>query len=57
MPDDDDWSDKSERDYDQVKESEKQMGKSDDEAEESGALTVNKETARKGDAEDIVKNE
>jgi hypothetical protein len=57
MPDNTDWSDKSGRDYDQVKESEKQMGKSDDEAEESASLTVNMETARKGDAEDVVKNE
>jgi len=57
MPDNNDWSGKSERDYDQVKESEKQMGKSDDEAEESAALTVNKETARKGDAKDVVTNE
>ncbi|WP_430866959.1 hypothetical protein [Demequina aurantiaca] len=57
MPDKADWSDKSERQYDQVKESERQMGKTDAEAEESAALTVNKEQARKGDAKEVVENE
>lgn len=56
MPDNDNWSDKRERQYDHVKESEKQMGKSDDTAEEIAARTVNKERARKGETEDVVKN-
>jgi hypothetical protein len=51
-----DWSEKSERQYEHVLESEKQMGKSDDEAKEIAARTVNKERARKGDTKDVVEN-
>lgn len=57
MPDNNNWSDKSERQYEHVKESEKVMGKSDGTAEEIAARTVNKERARKGEAEDAVKND
>jgi hypothetical protein len=57
MPDNNDWSAKRERQYEHVKESEKEMGKSDDEAEEIAARTVNKERARKGETKDVVKND
>lgn len=57
MPENNNWSDKRERQYEHVKESEQQMGKADAEAEEIAARTVNKERARKGEAEDVVKNE
>ncbi|WP_201774498.1 hypothetical protein [Demequina aurantiaca] len=57
MPDNNNWSEKRERQYEHVKESEKEMGKSDDRAEEIAARTVNKERARKGETKDVVEND
>lgn len=45
------WSDKDERMYDHVKESEKEQGKSDDRAEEIAARTVNKQRRKEGRTE------
>ena len=42
------WSDKDERQYDHVKESELERGKSEDEAEEIAARTVNKTRRQEG---------
>ncbi|MFZ0218378.1 MAG: Rho termination factor N-terminal domain-containing protein [Candidatus Dormiibacterota bacterium] len=44
------WSDKRERQYQHVKESQEQRGRSEDTAEEIAARTVNKERARTGEA-------
>jgi hypothetical protein len=44
------WSDKRERQYDHIKKSLKQRGKSEDTAEEIAARTVNKERAQHGEA-------
>jgi hypothetical protein len=44
------WSDKRERQYEHVLESEKQQGRSTKRAKEIAARTVNKERARKGEA-------
>ncbi|MGH2934601.1 MAG: plasmid stabilization protein [Gaiellaceae bacterium] len=44
------WSDKRERQYEHVKESEKQQGRSTKRAKEIAARTVNKELARTGEA-------
>ncbi len=44
------WSKKRERQYDHVKKSLKEQGRSTDEAEEIAARTVNKERAQKGEA-------
>jgi plasmid stabilization system protein ParE len=44
------WSDKRERQYEHIKESAKERGKSEDVAEEIAARTVNKERARSGEA-------
>jgi hypothetical protein len=44
------WSDKRERQYDHIKKSLKEQGRSEDKAEEIAARTVNKERARKGEA-------
>jgi len=44
------WSNKRERQYEHVKESEKQQGRSTKRAKEIAARTVNKERARTGEA-------
>ncbi|WP_117211931.1 plasmid stabilization protein [Allorhizocola rhizosphaerae] len=44
------WSNKRERQYEHIKASAKQRGKSEDTAEEIAARTVNKERARSGEA-------
>jgi plasmid stabilization system protein ParE len=44
------WSAKRERQYEHIKDSAKQRGKSEDVAEEIAARTVNKERARHGEA-------
>ena len=46
------WSRKRERQYDHIKESLRERGHSEDEAEEIAARTVNKERARHGEAEE-----
>jgi plasmid stabilization system protein ParE len=43
------WSDKRERQYEHIKESYKDEGASNDEAEERAARTVNKERAEHGE--------
>jgi plasmid stabilization system protein ParE len=43
------WSDKRERQYEHIKESYKDRGVSNDEAEERAARTVNKERAEHGE--------
>ena len=45
------WSKKRERQYDHIKEGLEERGRSEDEAEEIAARTVNKERARSGEAE------
>jgi plasmid stabilization system protein ParE len=44
------WSKKRERQYDHIKEGLEDRGRSEDEAEEIAARTVNKERARSGEA-------
>ena len=44
------WSDKRERQYEHIKESELDQGRSEDRAKEIAARTVNKERARAGEA-------
>jgi hypothetical protein len=44
------WSDKRERQYEHIKESQKEQGRSTDRAEEIAARTVNKERARSGES-------
>ncbi|HZM79303.1 MAG TPA: hypothetical protein VFC19_26530 [Candidatus Limnocylindrales bacterium] len=46
------WSDKRERQYEHIKESARERGKSEDVAEEIAARTVNKERARAGEAKE-----
>jgi hypothetical protein len=46
------WSDKRERQYQHIKQSLIEEGKSESEAEEIAARTVNKERARKGEAKE-----
>lgn len=46
------WSKKRERQYDHIKEGLEERGKSEDEAEEIAARTVNKERARHGEAKE-----
>src|SRR5258708_19133755 len=46
------WSDKRERQYDDVKEGLRERGESEDTAEEIAARTVNKERARAGEAKE-----
>ena len=43
------WSDKRERQYEHIKDSELQQGRSEDRAEEIAARTVNKDRARSGE--------
>ena len=57
MPDNNNWSAKRERQYEHVKESEEQMGKSEDEAKEIAARTVNKDRARKNETKDAEPNQ
>lgn len=45
------WSKKRERQYDHIKEGLEERGRSEDEAQEVAARTVNKERARSGEAE------
>lgn len=45
------WSDKDERQYDHVKESELEKGRSEDKAEEIAAATVNKQRREEGRTE------
>lgn len=44
------WSEKRERQYQHIKESEKKQGRSTDKAEEIAARTVNKRRAEAGEA-------
>jgi hypothetical protein len=44
------WSDKRERQYEHIKESEKRQGRSTKRAKQIAAATVNKERARKGES-------
>lgn len=44
------WSDKRERQYKHIKESQEERGVGEDRAEEIAARTVNKERARKGES-------
>ena len=44
------WSDKRERQYEHIKDSYKERGVNNDEAEERAARTVNKERAEEGEA-------
>jgi len=46
------WSDKRERQYDHVKEGLEDKGRSEDEAEEIAARTVNKTRAQEGESEE-----
>lgn len=46
------WSDKRERQYEHIKESQLERGESDKAAKEIAARTVNKERARAGEAEE-----
>jgi hypothetical protein len=46
------WSDKRERQYEHIKEGLEERGRSEDEAEEIAARTVNKERARHGEAKE-----
>jgi hypothetical protein len=48
MPEND-WSAKRERQYEHIKESELEAGRSEDRAKEIAARTVNKERAEKGE--------
>jgi len=50
------WSDKRERQYTHVKESELEQGKSEEVAEEIAARTVNKERARAGEAKEASRS-
>ena len=50
------WSDKRERQYEHIKESYKERGKSEDKAEELAARTVNKERAEHGETKDSKSN-
>src|SRR6266508_5413976 len=46
------WSDKRERQYEHIKRGLEERGRSEDEAEEIAARTVNKERARAGESEE-----
>ncbi len=43
------WSDKRERQYEHIKKSERDQGRSEDRAEEIAARTVNKQRAKAGE--------
>jgi len=51
------WSEKRERQYEHVKESEVEAGRSEEKAEEIAARTVNKERARKGETKKSSKKD
>ena len=46
------WSEKRERQYEHIKKSYAERGKSEDKAEELAARTVNKERAEQGETQD-----
>jgi plasmid stabilization system protein ParE len=50
------WSDKRERQYEHIKDSLKDQGRSEDKAEEIAARTVNKERARAGESKTASKS-
>jgi hypothetical protein len=50
------WSKKRERQYEHVKESQQDQGRSEDRAEEIAARTVNKERARSGESDQKSKS-
>lgn len=50
------WSDKRERQYEHIKDSYEDRGKSEDKAEELAARTVNKERAEQGETKDSKKS-
>jgi hypothetical protein len=50
------WSAKRERQYEHIKQSEKDQGRSEDLAEEIAARTVNKERARAGETEEASRS-
>ena len=50
------WSDKRERQYEHIKDSYEERGKSEDKAEELAARTVNKERAEAGETNDSKDN-
>ena len=50
------WSDKRERQYEHIKDSYEERGKSEDKAEELAARTVNKERAEQGETKDSKKS-
>jgi len=49
------WSDKRERQYEHIKDSLEERGRSEDEAEEIAARTVNKDRAQHGESETASK--
>lgn len=50
------WSDKRERQYEHIKESQLERGESEDTAQEIAARTVNKERARTGEAREASRS-
>jgi len=50
------WSDKRERQYEHIKESYEEQGRSEDKAEEIAARTVNKTRAEKGETKEQRSN-
>jgi hypothetical protein len=50
------WTKKRERQYEHIKESELEQGRSEERAEEIAAATVNKERARKGETKSAKKD-
>jgi hypothetical protein len=50
------WSQKRERQYEHIKEGLRERGRSEDEAEEIAARTVNKERARAGEAKNASRS-
>lgn len=51
------WSDKDERKYEHIKESQRRQGRSPDRAEEIAARTVNKDRAQEGRTKEQLYNE
>jgi hypothetical protein len=50
------WSDKRERQYEHIKESEKEQGRSTERAKEIAAATVNKQRAQSGETKSNSKS-
>jgi hypothetical protein len=50
------WSNKRERQYEHIKESQKDQGRSEERASEIAARTVNKERARSGESEEASRS-